>query len=110
MIYVGIDIAKKAHEVCFLNQASVSILGGNSFKIPNTASGVEAPLHDEETLSLRQLCRFRLWQVDTYITSIPGVGAVYGAAIVALGVILNFLNTTIHSENTENIIWSLLVP
>lgn len=146
MIYVGIDIAKKAHEVCFFDQASDSILGGNSFKIPNTSSGmeklkakmelyditpdntvigmeatghywmvlhafllelgfdvkvinplvtdayrgllirrskndridalivakvlmlgeyVEAPQPDEDTLSLRQLCRFRLWQVDS---------------------------------------------
>lgn len=145
MIYVGIDIAKKAHEICFLDESG-SILGGNSFKISNTASGmeklkakmelcgvtpdnavvgmeatghywmvlhafllelgfdvkvinplvtdayrgmlirrskndridalvvakvlklgeyVEAPVHDEETLSLRHLCRFRLWQVDT---------------------------------------------
>lgn len=40
MFYVGIDIAKKAHEVCFLNENS-DVLDGNSFKIPNTLSGIE---------------------------------------------------------------------
>jgi hypothetical protein len=40
MYYIGIDIAKKAHEVCFLNQDG-EVLDGNSFKIPNTLSGVE---------------------------------------------------------------------
>lgn len=40
MYYIGIDIAKKAHEVCFLNQDG-EMLDGNSFKIPNTLSGVD---------------------------------------------------------------------
>lgn len=40
MFYIGIDIAKKAHEVCFLNQDG-EVLDGNSFKIPNTLSGVD---------------------------------------------------------------------
>lgn len=40
MYYVGIDIAKKQHEVCFVDQDG-NILDGNSFKIPNTRSGVE---------------------------------------------------------------------
>lgn len=40
MYYIGIDISKKAHEVCFLNQDG-QVLDGNSFKIPNTISGVD---------------------------------------------------------------------
>ena len=40
MYYIGIDIAKKAHEVCFLDQNG-QVLDGNSFKIPNTLSGVD---------------------------------------------------------------------
>lgn len=40
MYYVGIDIAKRAHEVCFLS-GDGEILDGNSFKIPNTISGVD---------------------------------------------------------------------
>ena len=39
MYYIGIDIAKKSHEVCFVDQNG-QILDGNSFKIPNTLSGV----------------------------------------------------------------------
>jgi transposase len=145
MFYIGIDIAKKAHEVCFLD-ANGDVLDGNSFKIPNTASGVEklqkmfdkygltpdnsvagmeatghywmvlyswitekgfdvkvinpivtdayrnmlirktkndridaqvvarvlmlgeyqeSPITDEDIISLRQFCRFRLWQIQT---------------------------------------------
>lgn len=145
MNYIGIDIAKKAHEVCFLNENG-DVLDGNSFKIPNTLSGVdklqqmldkyglnsqnslvameatghywlvlyswlfeqgfdikvinplvtdalrkmrirkvkndridaeivakvlmfgeyqETSVADTDTLSLRQLCRFRLWQIQT---------------------------------------------
>jgi len=40
MYYIGIDIAKKTHEVCFLDQDG-QVLDGNSFKIPNTLSGVD---------------------------------------------------------------------
>lgn len=40
MYYIGIDIAKKAHEVCFLDNSG-SVLDGNSFKIPNTAAGLD---------------------------------------------------------------------
>jgi transposase len=40
MFYVGIDIAKRAHEVCFLSSDG-EVLDGNSFKIPNTISGVD---------------------------------------------------------------------
>lgn len=40
MYYIGIDIAKKAHEVCFLDQNG-QVLDGNSFKVPNTLSGVD---------------------------------------------------------------------
>lgn len=40
MNYIGIDIAKKAHEVCFLDENG-NVLDGNSFKIPNTLSGVD---------------------------------------------------------------------
>lgn len=40
MYYIGIDIAKKTHEVCFLDQDG-KVLDGNSFKIPNTVSGVD---------------------------------------------------------------------
>lgn len=40
MYYIGIDIAKKAHEVCFLDQNG-QVLDGNSFKIANTLSGVD---------------------------------------------------------------------
>jgi transposase len=145
MNYIGIDIAKKAHEVCFLDENG-NVLDGNSFKIPNTLSGVdklqtmlekygldpqnalvameatghywlvlyswlheqgfeikvinplvtdalrkmrvrkvkndridaqivaqvlrfgmyqETPVADGDTLALRQLCRYRLWQVQT---------------------------------------------
>ena len=145
MFYIGIDIAKKSHEVCFLDENG-NVLDGNSFKIPNTTSGVEklqkmldkhqlssdnsiigmeatghywlvlyswlaekgfdikvinpivtdayrnmlirktkndridaqvvakvlmlgeyqeSPVSDEDTLTLRQFCRFRLWQVSS---------------------------------------------
>lgn len=145
MYYIGIDIAKRAHEVCFLTDNG-DVLDGNSFKIPNTLSGIdklqnmldkysltpqnsmvameatghywlvlyswlfeqgfeikvinplvtdayrhlrirkvkndridaeivakvlmfgeyqETAVANDETLSLRQLCRFRLWQVQT---------------------------------------------
>ena len=40
MYYIGIDIAKRAHEVCFMDQDG-QVLDGNSFKIPNTLSGVD---------------------------------------------------------------------
>ena len=40
MYYIGIDIAKKTHEMCFLDQDG-KVLDGNSFKIPNTVSGVD---------------------------------------------------------------------
>jgi transposase len=40
MYYIGIDIAKKAHEVCFLSHDG-EVVDGNSFKIPNTLSGVD---------------------------------------------------------------------
>ena len=145
MYYIGIDIAKRSHEVCFLDEHG-DVLDGNSFNIPNTISGVdklqkmldkygltpqnslvameatghywlvlyswlrekefeikvinplvtdafrhmrirkaktdridaeivakvlmfgeyqETAVADDDTLSLRQLCRFRLWQVQT---------------------------------------------
>lgn len=145
MYYIGIDIAKRAHEVCFTDEAG-NVLVGNSFNIPNTVSGIdklqkkldkfeitadnaivgmeatghywlvlysylveqgfevkvinplvtdayrnmlirkvkndridaqvvaavlrlgeyqETSIADDETLALRQLCRFRLWQVDS---------------------------------------------
>ena len=145
MYYIGIDIAKKAHEVCFTDESG-NVLDGNSFNIPNTVSGIdklqqkldkfsltpdnavvgmeatghywivlyswlteqgfdvkvinplvtdayrhmlirkvkndridaqvvaavmrlgeyqETSITDHDTLALRQLCRFRLWQVDT---------------------------------------------
>ncbi len=40
MYYIGIDIAKKRHEVCFLDESG-NVLDGNSFQIPNTASGLD---------------------------------------------------------------------
>ncbi len=40
MYYIGIDIAKKAHEICFLDEQS-NVLDGNSFSIPNTKSGIK---------------------------------------------------------------------
>lgn len=40
MYYIGINIAKKAHEVCFTNESG-NILDGNSFNIPNTTSGID---------------------------------------------------------------------
>src|SRR5690554_3626183 len=40
MYYIGIDIAKKRHEVCFLDESG-NVLDGNSFNIPNTASGLD---------------------------------------------------------------------
>lgn len=40
MYYIGIDIAKKRHEVCFLNEEG-DVLDGNSFNISNTASGLD---------------------------------------------------------------------
>ena len=40
MYIIGIDIAKKSHEVCFMNQDG-DVLDGNSFNIPNTLSGLE---------------------------------------------------------------------
>ena len=40
MFYIGIDIAKKKHEVCFTDESG-NILDGNSFKIPNTRSGLD---------------------------------------------------------------------
>lgn len=145
MYYIGIDIAKRAHEVCFTDETG-NVLDGNSFNIPNTISGIdklrkkldkfeltpdnsivgmeatghywlvlysylveqgfevkvinplvtdayrhmlirkvkndridaqvvaavlrlgeyqETAIADKETLALRQLCRFRLWQVDS---------------------------------------------
>ena len=50
MYYIRIDIAKKAHEVCFLDQDG-QVLDGNSFKIPNTLSGVDK-LFDKYALTL----------------------------------------------------------
>ncbi len=40
MYYIGIDIAKRAHEVCFANETG-EILDGKSFNIPNTISGID---------------------------------------------------------------------
>ncbi|HHX02725.1 MAG TPA: IS110 family transposase, partial [Tissierellia bacterium] len=40
MYYIGIDIAKRAHEVCFTDEAG-NVLDGNSFNIPNTVSGID---------------------------------------------------------------------
>ena len=40
MYYIGIDIAKKGHEVCFTDDCG-DILDGNSFNIPNTHSGID---------------------------------------------------------------------
>ncbi len=40
MFYMGIDIAKQAHEVCLMD-AQGHVLDGNSFKIPNTLSGLD---------------------------------------------------------------------
>ena len=40
MYYIGIDIAKRAHEIC-LTDESGAVLDGNSFSIPNTLSGIE---------------------------------------------------------------------
>lgn len=40
MFYIGIDIAKKAHEICLTDNAG-NVLDGNSFKIPNTLYGIE---------------------------------------------------------------------
>ena len=40
MYIIGIDIAKKPHEVCFMNRDG-DVLDGNSFNIPNTLSGLE---------------------------------------------------------------------
>lgn len=39
MYYVGIDIAKRSHEVCCLSESG-DILDGNSFKIANTQTGL----------------------------------------------------------------------
>ena len=39
MYYIGIDIAKRAHEICFTNENG-DVLDGNSFNIPNTVSGI----------------------------------------------------------------------
>ncbi len=145
MYYIGIDIAKRSHEICFTNETG-DVLDGNSFNIPNTISGIdkfqkklnkfglapdnalvgmeatghywlvfyswlveqgfdvkvinplvtdayrhmlirkvkndridaevvaavlrlgeyqETTVADNDTLSLRQLCRFRLWQVES---------------------------------------------
>ena len=145
MVTIGIDISKKSHEVCFLDEQG-DLLDGNSFSIPNTASGLDklqgkmdkfsltphntpigmeatghywmvlyswlvekgysvelinpivtdayrhlrvrktktdridapvvakvlclgeydsSPTPSEEILALRQLCRFRLWEIDT---------------------------------------------
>lgn len=40
MFYIGIDIAKNAHEVCLLD-ANGDVLDGNTFKVPNTLGGFE---------------------------------------------------------------------
>ena len=40
MYYIGIDIAKKGHEVCFTDEKG-DVLDGNSFNIPNTVSGID---------------------------------------------------------------------
>lgn len=40
LYYIGIDIAKKAHEVCFMTENGY-VLDGNSFKIPNTGSAID---------------------------------------------------------------------
>ena len=54
MYYIGIDIAKRAHEVCFMDQDG-QVLDGNSFKIPNTLSGVDKlqQMLDRYTLTLQ---------------------------------------------------------
>lgn len=54
MYYMGIDIAKRAHEVCFMDQDG-QVLDGNSFKIPNTLSGVDKlqQMLDRYTLTLQ---------------------------------------------------------
>ena len=38
MYYIGIDIAKNSHEVCFLDEEG-NVLDGNSFNIRNNSSG-----------------------------------------------------------------------
>lgn len=40
MNYIGIDIAKKAHEICLLDQHGV-VVDGNTFKISNSQKGFE---------------------------------------------------------------------
>lgn len=40
MFYIGVDIAKRAHEICFMDDNG-DVLDGNSFKIPNTFSGLD---------------------------------------------------------------------
>lgn len=40
MYYIGIDIAKRGHEVCFTDEKG-DVLDGNSFNIPNTVSGID---------------------------------------------------------------------
>ena len=40
MYFIGIDIAKKGHEVCFTDEKG-DVLDGNSFNIPNTISGID---------------------------------------------------------------------
>ena len=40
MYYIGIDIAKRAHEICLTDEFG-AVLDGNSFSIPNTLSGIE---------------------------------------------------------------------
>ena len=42
MYYIGIDIAKNSHEVCFLD-AEGKVLDGNSFNIRNNSSGFARP-------------------------------------------------------------------
>lgn len=40
MFYIGVDIAKRSHEICFMDDNG-DMLDGNSFKIPNTFSGLD---------------------------------------------------------------------
>ena len=40
MFYIGVDIAKRAHEICFMDDNG-DVIDGNSFKIPNTFSGLD---------------------------------------------------------------------
>ena len=40
MYYIGIDIAKRAHEVCFTDEAG-NLLDGDFFNTPNTIFGID---------------------------------------------------------------------